>query len=124
MIYPDYGSYLISQGTPREIAHLFYGVPVTHLSVLGPNLYGFTTNICPIAGVEYCASFDFDQNILNQILLRVPTDKRDEFFAHGSRIRTAVEFPKAIHLDVQARLGDLQQGQREQFVPLVVTEIS
>ena len=125
MLYPDLGLYLISKGTQRETELHYYSVPVSHLSVLGRELYGFTTNIGGPEGVEHCASFDFNKNILNQILARAPEEKRNEFLAQSGSVGTTVEFSEHIRIDhIKAGLGDLQHGQREDFVPLVITEVS
>jgi len=126
MIYPDYGSYLSSQGISRETVVCYDDVPVTELSVLGRDLFGFTTNIGPLQGVEYCVSFDFDGAVLNQILGRLSTieGKINEFIARSDRIGTTVEFTEPIRIHVEARLGELQHAEPEDFVPLVITRIS
>lgn len=120
MIRPDFGMYLVNQGTPRDRDLYYYDVRVNHVSVSGPRLYTFTTNIV-VGGVEYCASFDFDESMLSRLMLRVPNEKRSELISSRSRVGTTVEFQIAVRADVKVRLGELQHAQREDFVPLVVT---
>ena len=65
-----------------------------------------------------------DQTILNQILFRVPKEVKEDFSSRSACVGKLVDLPEPIHINIKTKLGNLQRGPYEEFVPLVITEIT
>jgi hypothetical protein len=80
----------------------------------------------PFDGKIYAMSLDFSQHHLDRILRKATQDiSRDlnrELSKNPNTPRT-IDFEGEIIFDVRARLGELQQVQKESFVPFVAEEI-
>ena len=80
----------------------------------------------PLAGELRALSLDFNQKQLEQILSKashqIAAFLRKELARDPSTPRT-LDFEGEVVFGVRARLGQLQQVQRESFVPLVAQQI-
>ena len=122
---PDYGLRLINDGMSRDVVHNFYDFRLYNLSVLGPGQYSTMVEI-PYDGGVYALSLDFNHEQLEQILLKAEPQLaaflRGELSRDPSTPRM-IDFEGEVVFGVRARLGELQKGQRESFVPLIAQEI-
>lgn len=123
--FPDLGIYLASKGMPQKTALVYNSWEMDDLAIMGRGRY-CTTRIQSLDGNLYCATFDFGNEVLEQILARAPKSTN----AHVKRSLAAdpdgvrhLHIPNPIGLGVVAVLGDLQQGMHETFIPLVITNV-
>ncbi|MGD9848058.1 MAG: hypothetical protein AB7T15_03110 [Desulfuromonas sp.] len=122
---PDYGLRLLCDGVSPETDHFFYSFPLFSVTVLGRGQY--STMVEDYIGSElHALSLDFNQEQLEQILAKGESNMvqwlRDDLDADPTSQRT-IELAGVITFGVRARLGTLQKGAYESFVPLVVQEI-
>ncbi len=79
-----------------------------------------------LAGELHALSLDFNQEQLDQILSNAPSQiaayLRQEISRDPVKPRI-IDFEGEVVFGVRARLGNLQKGQIESFVPLVALEI-
>lgn len=105
------------------VTQCFYELPITELSVCGPDLFTFLVNRVQ-NGVEYAVSFDFSTKRVADLLLRVHDDRNEL----GARLAQAsigdtIEFEKPIVVNVGTTLGAIQRNKSEEFIPFVVVQV-
>lgn len=124
--FPDLGTYLASQGQSQKTACIYPSFEITHIAVVGPGQYCITQNGMLADGREYCGTFDFGDDILQQILARMPDEDRQVFEGDLEEdpdgVRT-IPLPQPITVGLAASLGRPQIGPNEKFIPLVVMEV-
>lgn len=122
---PDLGRRLQSDGLTHGAVVLFYGCRLFSLTVLTMGRFSSFSEV-PYAGEYHALSLDFDLDQLLQILENAPADVLEQL---QTELLSDLETPRSIDLvtevtfDVRARLGTVQQGAYEVFVPLVADEI-
>lgn len=122
---PDYGLRLLAEGISRDVDIFFPEFPLSSVTVLNRGWYSTMVEV-PRGGEWLALSLDFNQAQLQQILTGAPTQIAEHIRAELSRGQDSpreIELPDRIAFGVRARLGQLQHGQHEEFVPLVVQEI-
>jgi hypothetical protein len=123
--FPDLGKYLASKGMPPKTALIYTSWEIDDLAVVGRGRY-CTTRVQPMDGNEYCVTFDFGGDILEQILMRAPTATqaliRRSLAEDPARVRH-LPIPNPINLGIAAILGDSQQCLDEAFIPLIITTV-
>jgi hypothetical protein len=122
---PDLGKYLALKGTPQKTKFIYTSWEMEVLSVVGLGMY-CTSRVQPFDGKLYCATFDFGDEILWE-MLKVATTKTQDFIAERlvddpSSIRH-MSLPDPINVGVAAILGEVKQGLNEMFIPLIITEV-
>lgn len=122
---PDYGLHQMNEGISCDVNLHFCDFQLFSLSVLGEGQYSTMVEV-PLAGELYALSLDFNQNQLEQILSKASPQIAS--FIHKELFRDPftprmIDFEGEIIFGVRAKLGQLQQGQYESFVPLVAQEI-
>ena len=122
---PDYGLRLMRDGISRDVDHSFYDFRLFSLTVLARGQYS-TMVEKPYSGELHALSLDFDQRQLEQILAKATPQLtafiRAELARDPASART-IDFEGEVAFGVRARLGQLQNVQRESFVPFVAQEI-
>jgi hypothetical protein len=121
---PDYGRRIITDGWRPDLQLNFYPFVMFRLAFLGVDR--FTTSSCtPIDGVNHALSLDFDRARLDDILGLCPTVSGEVRAWLGSMPRpgSVLQLSTPASFGVEAKLGELQQGKFEQFVPLVVSSV-
>jgi hypothetical protein len=122
---PDYGLRLLREGISGTVDISFYDFHLFSVTVIGRGQYSTMVETL-YEGEIHALSLDFDHAHLARILSKA--DARLASFLRSELSRDAVS-PRSIDLEghvafgVRARLGDLQTGASEQFVPLVAQEI-
>ena len=111
----------------KHVEYFFYAVPIDGFATVGsPGRYTVTLDTM-YAGEIHCLSLDFGSPVLEKILVRLPSNIRDNIRAQLKRDpHSAVQFifPYAIYCDsVVATLREIQQAAQESFIPLVVREV-
>jgi hypothetical protein len=77
-------------------------------------------------GNLYCATFDFGNEILEQILLLAPAATRafvTRSLAENPDSIRHLRIPNPINLGIAATFANLQQGCHDFFIPLVIVEV-
>jgi hypothetical protein len=122
---PDFGLKVIRDGVSREMDFVFYDFVMFSLTVLGAGRYSTMLDRL-YDGEWYALSLDFNQRQLETILSHAaPTVAqcvRRELSRDPSSPRS-LDFDQEVRFGVRARLGPLQRGQTEDFVPLVCQEV-
>ena len=122
----DLGTYLAAQGQSQKTACIYPSFELTHIAVVGLGQYCVTQNGVSADGREYCGTFDFGGDILQQILARMPDEDRNAVetdLEEDPDGRRMIPLPQPITVGVAARLGEPQIGLREKFIPLVIMEV-
>lgn len=124
MIYPDYGTHLLGQGSDGILLS-HYDVPINRISVVEPGLFTVTTNLV-VGGVEFAASFDLS----HEMVVRIARAERGEDGSEALRRLAALAPGQSLDLEhawiakvITATLGSPQHAAKEVFVPLVVVDI-
>jgi hypothetical protein len=119
------GVHLISQGAPKKAALFYTSWSIDELDVMGRGQYR-TSRVQELDGNQYCATFDFGDEVLEQLLARAPAHTRAAVLrtlAHDPETPRCERLPGAIDIGIAAVLGELQQGLHECFVPLLITDV-
>ena len=115
----------MNDGISRDVDQFFYDFRLYSLTVLGGDQYSTMVEM-PLAGELHALSLDFNQNQLEQILSKAPSQiaafLREEL-ARDPVTPRAIDFDGEVVFGVRARLGKIQKVQRESFVPLIAQEI-
>lgn len=122
---PDYGLRLLREGISQNTDQYFYDFCLYSLSVLGPGQYSTMVEM-PYAGKMHALSLDFDETHLARILSKAPGQLRAYITAQlaaDPATPRSIDFDGEVSFGVRARLGKIQEVQRESFVPLVAQEI-
>ena len=121
---PDFGKHLAT-GTPQKTLLIYTSWEIDTLQVIDSDRYR-TTRIQSSEGHLYCATFDFDNGILTD-LMKVATERTQDFIAEKLiddpfSVRSMI-LPDPISVGIAAVLGNLQQGLHDLFIPLVIKEV-
>lgn len=122
---PDYGSHLVRRGVNKGTLHFFYSVPIAHISLVGSGLFTTLLNL-ERDGVEYAVSFDFDMNLMATVIALAPIHTQHEIMLGLSKNTGqpyTIELSEPFTIGIEARLGQLQTGKCEEFMPLVVQNV-
>lgn len=122
---PDFGLYLSNDGMRQTVEHNFYNFSTDHITVISHGAYTMTNNILWV-GTEYAVSHDFDNDMLEAMLLKMPPHVarhlKDELERDPYTQRT-IELPQRVEIPLSAKLGELQVVAREEFIPFIVQQI-
>jgi hypothetical protein len=122
---PDYGLFLLSEGYCRDVGLNFYDFPLHYIGVLGLGRFTTTRNLMR-GGVEYAVSLDFDTEVLAKILALSPESVVNCVMAvlkADPAGLSRIELPEPLTVGLEAYLGELQFGDGEKFVPLVIKRV-
>lgn len=124
--FPDLGTHLAARGQSQKTACIYPSFEITHIAVVGLGQYCVTQDGVLADGREYCGTFEFGREILQQILVRFPDEDRDavevSLNEDPDSVRT-ISLPQPINVGIAARLGQPQLGLHEKFIPLVIMEV-
>jgi hypothetical protein len=122
---PDYGLFLLSEGCSRDVGLIFCDFPFHYIGVLGLGRFTTTRNLVR-GGVEHAVSLDFGTEVLAEILALSPESVVNCVMtvmkAEPAGL-SRVELPEPLSVGLEAYLGELQIGDGEKFVPLVIKRI-
>jgi hypothetical protein len=125
VIRPDFGTFLIKQGSHKNILRVFYSVPITHISLVNNSLFTTLVNL-EVEGIEYAVSFDFPMTFIGTVTGKAPTYIQGEIMVGLSKNKGqpyTIEFSKPFPIGIEAKLGQPQVGQHDQFVPFIVQKV-
>lgn len=124
---PDFGLFFKEQFGDKATNH-FYNVMIFEISLVGHNLYSFTSNVI-YNGEEYASSFDFTTDKLKTIINQLVNKDLANFlsvtllkpFTQPVKVDLA---STPIQLDINATLGQPVKSLYEEFIPFIVEEVS
>jgi hypothetical protein len=122
---PDYGLRLVTEGTSSAVELFFYNLHLFSLTILSRSYYSTVVDT-PYDGVLHALSLDFNPYQLEQILSKAEPRTAALLWAELSRdplSPRSIDLERRVVFGVRARLGRLQKGEKEEFVPLIVQEI-
>jgi uncharacterized membrane protein len=122
---PDFGKHLAATGTPQRTLLIYTSWDIDTLQVIDADRY-CTTRIQSSEGHLYCATFEFDNGILTD-LMKAATERTQDFIAEKLiddpfSVRSMI-LPDPISVGIAAVLGNLQQGLYDFLIPLVIKEV-
>lgn len=142
-LFPDLGKHLANIGMRPKTAILYSSLDLENLVILAPNHF-CTTKIVRQDGIQCCAVFDFEGQVLEKILTRTPKATSDFVLRHlaagPDKIRHFI-LPLPISIGIVAKLGDAivsigqnntspetrnvlaEVGVYGDFIPLAITRI-
>ena len=117
----DLGLHLKRLGFKDSIL-IFRNVPITSITQLNPDMFTFAGTI-ELEKDKYVASFDFYEEILPQLNDKIPNEGINRLKRRNSEHRVGIKFlDRAFLVDVECKIGeDLQENEKEIFLPLIVT---
>ena len=122
---PDYGLYLEKEGNTHETNIEFNNFTLFNFTVLCDGLYS-TTVIMNHENKEYLLSLNFNKNILEKILEKTSKKNRDHVNAQLDQDISnfkKITLEEKIAFEVLAYLGDKEQNEHEEFIPLIAKEL-
>jgi len=119
---PDFGSALKKLGYDSNTALVMLKVKLDLFGRVNDELYTASANF-NLETEEYCVSFDFNPQILPQLVAGLPDYLAEVFCQALTRAPYQASAAEAIELDLTVRLGNETSGQWEKFIPLIIEEI-
>jgi hypothetical protein len=119
---PDYGLAMLKGGFKREILQVFTSHHLQTVSRVTDDLYTVCTMTMP-QDVEYFASLDLTADLCHEMLSRLPHEISEAIESALRRAPFQVELGGKVLLTCSGYLGEITQGQFEEFVPIVIAEI-
>lgn len=123
----DFGLFFKEKFGDNATNH-FYNVMIFEISLVGHNLYSFTSNVV-YSGNEFAASFDFTTDKLRTIIEQL-VNKEFAKFLSDSLLKPFTQPVKVdltstpIQLDITAVLGQPVKSLYEEFIPFIVEDIA
>ena len=127
----DYGLLLYNQtkGVEKKPQWVFMDFVVPNIARVKPNLYSVTSKTV-VDGEEYAMTIDFDKDILDSMLALLPdyiSKQLREVLKGEDNYPLYIDLSKnpgdPISMHIRTKLGELQQGEDEDFISMIVTEV-
>lgn len=131
MLAKDYGLYLYNQTKDLEEKPQwrFKNFVFPNLARVKPNLYSISSKT-NMEGEEYAMTIDFDREILEKMFSLMPdyiVDQLEQVLKGEDNYPLYIDMSgnagKPITMDIQVKLGELQQGEDEDFISMIVTAV-
>lgn len=121
---PDYGLALFQQGAADDATFDFPTFWLDHIYAVAPCEFSTCVEV-PLDGATHALSLDFDVDKLEEILVLCSpaTTQLVLDWVKGLRQAATLDLPEPVCIGVNARLGQLETGAAEQYVPLVAERI-
>lgn len=119
---PDFGMALMRMGFTKETQMHMLGTRLNLFAKIDGTLMSAAAN-CNFGSGDYCASFDFHPSMLSSIVSGLPDELANRFTYALNRTPFQAAAGLAIELDITVNLGNITQGQYEEFVPLIIKEV-
>jgi hypothetical protein len=122
---PDLGKRLALKGQPQKFMAIYPSFTIEEVSVVGLGRY-CTTVVQEMDGELYCATVDFDDEILDRLMRQATPGTKDLVIGSLTEDPASVRRILLLHpinVGVGAVLGTTQHGLIETFIPLVIVEV-
>jgi hypothetical protein len=119
----DLGLHLKRLGFDKYDSLVFPNVPITQIGQLDPNMFTLSGGVKD-DGVNYVVTFDFAENLLNQLKGKIPGKAIEKLQVRNQKSRLVVKFGDRAYLaSIDCRVGEtLQENKDEIFLPLIVNQ--
>lgn len=127
----DYGLLLYNQtrDLPEKPQFVFMNFVIANLARVEPNLYSVSSKT-EVEGEEYAMTIDFDKAILDSMLALLPgyiSDQLRQALKGEDNYPIFIDLSQnpgdPITMDIRTKIGELQQGEDEDFISMIVTEV-
>lgn len=119
----DYGMTILKAGVDENLLVFTYEHYWQDIVRVEDGLYTSSTTTM-LGDIECLVSFDYNETIFHNILERVPRDYATVLQESLRRQPYRVELGGKLIVTSSGRLGPITQGQYEQFVPIILDEIT
>lgn len=119
---PDFGMALLRMGFNKQTQMHMLETRLNLFAKIDDSLMTASAN-CNIGSCDYCVSFDFHPSMLPSIVSGLPDELAQRFTDALNRTPFQAAAGLVIELDLTVNLGDITQGQSEEFVPLIIKEV-
>ena len=118
----DFGLHATMAGIKQETLLLFADCPLQHIMKVRDDLYTAAASLAD-SEREYCMSFDFDSQLLEEILQGIPKNFSQSLLAQLSQQPFQAFVEGKISIAFSGHLGNITIGAYEKFVPVELEEI-
>lgn len=120
----DLGLHLKRLGFGTFNSLIFPRVPITFLGQLDPDMFTFASGV-NANGSSYAVSFDFGQEVFDQLTGKIPNEAIEVLSKRGTGFRKVVQFAdRFFYVNIDCRIGaDLQENKDEIWQPLLINRI-
>lgn len=121
----DFGLHLKRLGFDEFESLIFPNCPIGFVGKLSDDLYTFGSGLCPDGSETYVVSFDFGNDVLDQLEGKIPPSAMSILRSPCNGSTKEVLFTDAFyHVNVDCKIGGkLQENEDEIFLPLVINRI-
>ncbi|MBV9470931.1 MAG: type I restriction enzyme HsdR N-terminal domain-containing protein [Abitibacteriaceae bacterium] len=119
---PDFGILATKAGYTPHIDWYFFQNEVSFIMKANDNLYTVSSGI-EEGESEYFISLDFTPDMFNELLKFAPGQTQLEIRKKLSCYPYQVQLDEPFEVGIEAHLGELQTGEHEQFIPMIVTKV-
>ena len=120
---PDYGLAMLKSGFKRDVIQVFIQHHLQTFMRVTDDLYTVCTTTMG-GDVEYLVTLDIPTHLCKEMLLLLPNKVSESIASDLSRAPFTAELSGKVLLTCSGYLGEITQGDYEEFVPIKVTEIS
>jgi hypothetical protein len=120
----DFGLHLKRLGFDKIPSLIIPKFPIVQIGQIDPCNFSMSGGLKQEEG-NYIVTFDFEDDVLNQLIGKIPQKAIDKLKVRNSGFRQAVQFGDAAYLvNIDCRVGsDLQENNDEIFLPLTINRI-
>lgn len=121
----DLGLHLKRLGFEKFQRLIFPKVPVSNITQLEKGMYTINVGGVTLDENRYVATFDFDLEILKQMIGKIPLEGIEKLLDWGKVDRVSVNFADIVYLlDLDCEIGQkLEENDNEIFLPLKINRI-
>lgn len=121
---PDYGLKMLAMGYRPDVEINLYPFMMFVVGSMGHGRFT-TSSRTPVDGVDHSLSLDFDSETLETILTLCPSIRSEveEWLSREPAPTDPLQLSAPVRFGVTAKIGTLQRGQGEDFVPLVIQDV-
>jgi len=120
----DLGLHLKRLGFDSSESLIFPEVPISHIGQMDPDFYTLGGAVI-VDGATYVVSFDFGENVFNQLNGKIPQSGYNILSIREVGRRRAVKFAEEVFfINVNCKLGEqLEENDKEIFLPMWVNSL-
>lgn len=121
----DFGLYFKAEN-PSKAGHSFQHLPVSEISGISPDLYCLNITLVH-EGERFSLIVDFPRDIMTELAAVCPDEDRqaiEQDLLNSKIYPVTVRLPVLFSMHVEAELGDLTEGEYEEFIPFVAKKLA
>lgn len=120
----DLGLHLKRLGFDKFDNLIFPDMPIVGIAQLDNNMFSISCGVNS-EGEEYCVTFDFDEEILNQFHGKIPIEVITALkIRHKGILKTLAFGDNLFYVSVDCRIGEeLQENSKEIFLPMKINKV-